>query len=213
MASLLYGPLTKKQMTKRRWNIKNKERRRILANAWRNKNKDYVNAKYREFFKNNPEEREKKRQRNREYNNRPEIIKLRKAKWHEMKKNNPEKYKKKMDRHTAWCRNRRRTNKEYRIMDNLRARVNLALKRHDAFKWESTSKLIGCSVKYLVKHLEKQFKLGMNWQNRNEWHVDHIIPCHAFNLTDPEQQKKCFHYTNLQPLWAAENYRKGKKIL
>jgi len=194
-------------------NPKLQERKRELARAWRNKNKDYVNAKARESFKNNPKKREERKQRNREYNNRPEIVKERKIKWYEMKKNNPEEYKKKMDQHVIWCRNRRHTNQEYRLMDNLRGRVNIALRRHNAFKWKSTAKLIGCSVKYLMKHLEKQFKPGMSWQNRNEWHVDHIIPCHAFNLTNPEQQKKCFHYTNLQPLWASENYRKGVKIL
>lgn len=190
-----------------------KELNRKIARAWKDKNREYYNTQRREYFKNNPEIRWKKILRDREYHNRPEIIKARKAKYHEMKKNNPEEYKKKMDRHVIWCRNRRHTNQEYRLMDNLRGRVNIALRRHNAFKWKSTAKLIGCSVKYLMKHLEKQFKPGMSWQNRNEWHVDHIIPCHAFNLTNPEQQKKCFHYTNLQPLWAAENYSKGKKIL
>jgi hypothetical protein len=45
------------------------------------------------------------------------------------------------------------------------------------------------------------------------WHVDHIIPCSSFDLTDSEQQKKCFHYTNLQPLWAIDNLKKSNKIL
>jgi DNA/RNA endonuclease G (NUC1) len=55
----------------------------------------------------------------------------------------------------------------------------------------------------------------MNWENygKNGWHIDHIIPCASFDLTDPKQQKNCFHYTNLQPLWAADNIRKSDKIL
>ncbi len=65
------------------------------------------------------------------------------------------------------------------------------------------------------EHLEKQFKEGMTWENHGlyGWHIDHIIPCASFDLTDLEQQKKCFHYTNLQPLWAKENLIKGVKIL
>jgi len=30
---------------------------------------------------------------------------------------------------------------------------------------------------------------------------------------DIEQQKKCFHYTNIQPLWAKDNIEKRDKIL
>jgi desulfoferrodoxin (superoxide reductase-like protein) len=63
--------------------------------------------------------------------------------------------------------------------------------------------------------LEKQFKLGMNWDNygRSGWHIDHIKPCASFDLTKKEEQLKCFHYTNLQPLWARENLIKSDKIL
>ncbi len=55
----------------------------------------------------------------------------------------------------------------------------------------------------------------MTWENhgRHGWHIDHIIPCAAFDLTDPEQQKKCFHYTNYQPLYTLENLKKGDRII
>ena len=49
-----------------------------------------------------------------------------------------------------------------------------------------------------------------NWQH-DGWHIDHIRPCASFDLADLEQQRQCFHYTNLQPLWAADNIRKGAK--
>ena len=50
----------------------------------------------------------------------------------------------------------------------------------------------------------------MTWQNYGDgWHIDHIHPCAAFDLTDPEQQKACFHWSNLQPLWAIDNFRKS----
>lgn len=76
-----------------------------------------------------------------------------------------------------------------------------------------TIKLIGCSIEQLKQHLEKQFKLGMSWFNYGKWHVDHIKPCASFDLTDIEQQKQCFNYTNLQPLWAEENLVKGKTCI
>jgi len=69
--------------------------------------------------------------------------------------------------------------------------------------------LIGCSAEELVAHLEAQFTEGMTWENYGEWHVDHVRPCASFDLTDPAQQRQCFHHTNLQPLWAEENLTKG----
>jgi hypothetical protein len=108
-------------------------------------------------------------------------------------------------------RNKRKTNSVYKIKKNLRRRVNQVITRND--KSDSTMNLIGCSVYELLQHLEKQFTDGMSWDNYGRWHIDHIKPCASFDLTDPEQQKKCFHYTNLQPLWAADNIRKSDKVL
>ena len=72
--------------------------------------------------------------------------------------------------------------------------------------------LVGCSIPELRKRLTQQFLPGMTWDNYGKWHIDHIRPCASFDLTDPEQQKQCFHYSNLQPLWAADNLRKGASI-
>ena len=76
-----------------------------------------------------------------------------------------------------------------------------------------TTDLLGCSIKQLKEHLEKQFKSGMFFSNYGKWHIDHIKPCASFDLSKPEEQKKCSHYTNLQPLWAKENLEKGRKLL
>ena len=75
------------------------------------------------------------------------------------------------------------------------------------------NKCTGCSPIFLISYLESKFTEGMTWDNHGEWHIDHIIPCCSFNLENEEEQKKCFHYTNLQPLWAKDNLRKGGKIL
>jgi hypothetical protein len=74
-----------------------------------------------------------------------------------------------------------------------------------------TIELAGCSLEDLMKHLESKFTEGMTWENYGRWHIDHIRPCASFSLEDPEEQKKCFHWTNLQPLWAIDNLRKSDK--
>lgn len=72
---------------------------------------------------------------------------------------------------------------------------------------------MGADIETVKKHLESLFQNGMTWDNHgfDGWHIDHIVPCAAFDLTDPEEQKKCFHYTNLQPLWAKDNLSKGDR--
>jgi hypothetical protein len=109
--------------------------------------------------------------------------------------------------------NKRKNDINYRILCNIRSRIWLALK--SLGKSNRTINLIGCSVLELKIHLEKLFLPGMTWENYGlkGWHVDHIIPCAIFDLTNPEHQKICFHYTNLQPLWWLDNLRKGAKIV
>jgi hypothetical protein len=98
----------------------------------------------------------------------------------------------------------------FNIACRLRVRLCGLLSRE--LRAESTFELTGCSLEQLVDHIESQFQDGMSWDNRSEWHIDHIRPCVSFDLTDPEQQRQCFHYTNLQPLWASDNCSKGAKL-
>ena len=109
---------------------------------------------------------------------------------------------------------RKKTDLNFKFRMVIRSRMSSALKRKSTKKEKGIIEFLGCSIQEARKHLEKQFKNGMTWENHgnNGWHIDHIIPCASFDLTDPEQQKKCFHYTNLQPLWAHENMSKGAKI-
>lgn len=78
-------------------------------------------------------------------------------------------------------------------------------------KIESTVELLGCDTNKLKQHLESQFKLGMSWDNYGLWHIDHKSPCAKFDLSKEEEQRKCFNFKNLQPLWAEENLSKGSK--
>ena len=98
----------------------------------------------------------------------------------------------------------------FRLLDNCRRRVNLAIKNNS--KSASTIELIGCTVEELKAHLEAQFTEGMSWDNYGQWHIDHIKPCAMFDFTDEAQQRECFHFTNLQPLWAEDNLRKSDKF-
>ena len=93
---------------------------------------------------------------------------------------------------------------------NLKRRMNNAIKGH--FKDCSTLKLLGCNLETVRQHLESKFTEGMSWDNYGKWHIDHIMPCASFDLSDLEQQRKCFHYTNLQPLWAKDNMQKKDKV-
>lgn len=110
-----------------------------------------------------------------------------------------------------YVKQRRQTDIEFRILTNLRRRVTYALQ--NAIKVDCTLNLIGCSLPELKLWLESQFQEGMNWENYGVygWHIDHCRPCASFDLTDPEQQRQCFNYKNLQPLWAKDNLQKSDK--
>jgi hypothetical protein len=104
---------------------------------------------------------------------------------------------------------RRREDIGFRMIGNLRHRVWTTVKNN--YKTKVTLKLIGCSVNFLKSHLASKFTPGMSWENYGKWHIDHIRPCASFDLSKPSEQRKCFHYTNLQPLWAEENLSKNDK--
>lgn len=106
---------------------------------------------------------------------------------------------------------KRSINPSHKLISNQRSRISGILKRHKTTK---TLCLLGCTAQFLKKYLENKFLEGMTWDNYGKygWHVDHIIPCSAFDLTDLEQQQICFHYSNLQPLWAIDNLKKGNKL-
>ena len=127
--------------------------------------------------------------------------------WKDNNKEHIKKYNKK------YFKSRRASDLNFRILTNLRSRISKALQLNLDIRNNKTKELIGCSVQKLKQHLESQFKEGMFWDNYGfrGWQIDHIIPCDKFDLTDSEQQKECFHYTNLQPLWWLENIIKGSK--
>lgn len=123
--------------------------------------------------------------------------------------------KKCLQRGSSYIKNRLKTDTLFRLLYNLRSRVNKAVKNNYK-KSRTTLELLGCTIPELKQHLQKQFKKGMNWKNygkgKKKWHIDHIKQCSIFDLSKLKEQRKCFHYTNLRPLWAKENLSRKKKI-
>lgn len=122
-------------------------------------------------------------------------------------KNNPEKSRQSQKKARA---KQRQRDPSSRLAPNLRTRMGAILKGES--KSASTLKLLGCSIEEWKAHLQGLFKPGMSWKNYGPvWHVDHVKPCDLFDLTIPEQQAICFHWTNTQPLFAVDNLKKGCK--
>ena len=127
--------------------------------------------------------------------------------------NNPDKikeyHKKSRPRVNIWKRNKYKNDINFKLHKQLRDRLYHALASN--VKSDSTINLLGCSIDQLKSHIESQFTIGMSWENWSfkGWHIDHIRPYSSFDLSDPTQQKECFHYSNLQPLWAIDNLKKS----
>lgn len=181
-----------------------KEQSRQSARRWYYANKKKAHAAARAWALMHPERRKeianscaKKR-----YRSNPEGSKQYARRW---KKSNREKVN---SFKRVWQSNQRKNSPSFRIEASLRGRIWHALKGRG--KADSFKNLLGCSVNELKAWLSGWFRHGMSWENYGKvWHIDHHKPCALFNLLEPEQQKQCFHYLNLRPLFAEENLRKG----
>jgi hypothetical protein len=105
----------------------------------------------------------------------------------------------------------RKINVNYRLRHRLSNRLAKIFNYKDIYK---VNEIIGCTVAELKNHLESQFLPGMTWKNYGfyGWHIDHIRPCSSYNLSDINQVKKCFHFSNLRPLWWQDNLSKGSQF-
>jgi 16S rRNA C967 or C1407 C5-methylase (RsmB/RsmF family) len=191
--------------------IKTKERDIVTSEERKQYNKQY-------YLDN----KEKRRQSNKQYrlNNKEKIkqYNLDNKEYHkEYRLKNKEKikqYKKQYDlnnkeKRRKYQNERKKRDPNYKLIKIIRTRIINVLKGR--YKSKRTIELLGCSIEEAWNHLESKFKPGMTKENHGLWHIDHIKPCASFDLTDPEQQAICFHYTNLQPLWAVDNRRKGSR--
>ena len=98
------------------------------------------------------------------------------------------------------------------VKKNLRIRMHRALR--GIIKVGRTKELLGCSIEDFRRYIETKFITGMTWENYGcVWEIDHIMPCAIYDLSRPEHQRSCFHFSNLQPLFKSDNRRKHAKVL
>ena len=108
----------------------------------------------------------------------------------------------------AYQRKRRKEDHAYRTKAYIRSRIWHCFNKNGVKKTAKTSEIMGCSPEFLNAHFEKYFTDDMSWENRNEWHIDHVVPCCAFGPSI-EEQKILHWYGNLRPMFASENCSKG----
>ena len=122
-------------------------------------------------------------------------------------------YQRHKQKRVAWEYQYRRTNINRKVSVSLRNRLNAVLRGN--IKSSSVLILLGCHLNEFKIHFESKFTEGMTWNHflAGKIHIDHIRPCIDFDLSKSDQQNLCFHYTNLQPLWARDNLKKGAKRL
>jgi hypothetical protein len=101
---------------------------------------------------------------------------------------------------------RRREDIGFRILGNLRCRIRDTVRGQKSAR---TVLLLGCSIPSFLLYIESKFEPGMTWQNYGKlWEIDHIMPCAIFDLSKSEHQKRCFHFSNMQPLTVTDNRKK-----
>lgn len=171
------------------------EKQKEKSKKWREENPEKVKESMRRWLEEN---KEYKKQKDKEY-----------------REAHKEAYK---ENHRKWCREQYHKMKkengpdfiQYKLKSNIGRRIREILGQD---KSERCIDYVGCSLDELRSHIEKTFVEGMTWDNYgSEWHVDHMIPCAAFDMNDPLQQKACWHHTNLQALCAKENISKKDKF-
>lgn len=182
---------------------KNREKALAHMAEYRRLNPEKVAAAKKAAMLKNPEHYSSKRKA--DYLARQEESKARARQW---KAENPERRAK---TESEYRKRRYRQDPVYALETLCRARILLAFSAKRIRKESPTAKMLGCGYSELRTHLERQFSPGMSWGNRGtEWHIDHRIPLSSASTAE-ELERLC-HFSNLQPLWAADNYSKGAKM-
>jgi hypothetical protein len=189
-----------KSKAQKKWRENNKN----YQKEWRSKNPDRIEYE-KEYYKKNKEKYDEN-----------------KKNW---RKNNPDKEKKIRDKykkekskeindyHRKWKANKRLTDMQYKIKENISRRIRYELTNISKTKNKKTIEYIDCDIQFLKIYLESKFEFGMSWANYGKlWHIDHIIPCNYWNLENDVDNYLCWNYRNLQPLWAFSNKSKRDTV-
>jgi hypothetical protein len=187
--------ISKKQKDYR---VNNSEEIYKKAKEWYKNNKEIVSKKSKEYRLKNAEE---VKERKKDYYEKNKDIISKKQK--DYKSNNKDKRNKNE-------RERRANDNLFKITSSIRTLISMSIRNKGYTKKSKTYEILGCTFEEFKLHIESQFTEGMSWDNRNKWHLDHIIPISSAKTE--EEVIKLNHYTNFQPLWAIDNLRKGNKI-
>jgi len=109
-------------------------------------------------------------------------------------------------KHKEYNYNKYHSDKQFKLKSRLRFRLRAAT-IYD-YGTKNMEPLLGCTINEFREHIRLQFAPGMNWDNYGKWEFDHIKPVSDFDLTDDVELKKCYHHTNLRPMWSSKNRTK-----
>ena len=116
----------------------------------------------------------------------------------------------------AYFRNKRATDPLFKLLSSCRVLIGKKFKDNNHIKASKTVDILGCSMNDFKEYIQKQFSDGMTWDNYGSmWHLDHIIPVMWKNdgIVTEEKIIERNHYTNFQPMWAVDNYKKQNKFI
>jgi hypothetical protein len=165
--------------------------KKVADKKYREKNKEKLSKKHKDWYENNKE------------------------KWNEYIKEYREKNRDKIKQLKRNYEKTRKTNDPlYKLISNFRTAIYQVLKENRVDKNQSYFDVLQYTPEQLIVHLEKQFTEGITWENYGEWHVDHKLPISSFNIQKMGDSEfmKCWSLENLQPMWGEENIRKSNKI-
>jgi len=194
----------KMEILKRRKIYHQNNREKILKKFkeyWKS-NKSELCKKQKEYRKNNIQ-KIKLHNKNRYNKSDKKLISIKRKNYYLVNKSNI------ISRVIKYEKKRMETDLNFKLRKRLKCRLKAALNGN--YKSGSAINNLGCSIDDFKLYIELKFNIGMSWENYGKWHIDHIRPCSSFDLTKEDEQRKCFHYTNLQPLWAKDNLVKGNR--
>ena len=184
---------------KKQYNLDNKSKIKEWNDSYKELNNDKIKESGKLYRENNKELIAAKKRQYRQENK--EKLKERDKKYFQSYK------------HTANEKMKEKLNSDplFKLKHNIRSSILKAFVRNGFSKNSTnTTTILGCTFEELSSHLESQFLEGMSWDNRGEWHIDHIVPS-TFGQTE-EEIILLNHYSNLRPLWAADNISKFNKL-
>ncbi len=139
--------------------------------------------------------------------NHPDIHREKCRRWRNKHRDHLRKYRR------EYLASRTKTDVKFKIINRLRKRLYMCVRQNQ--KSGSALKLLGCSLDDFRIYIESRWEIGMTWENygKHGWHFDHIMPCAIFDLSKPDHQKRCFHFSNIQPMWANDNWCKHDTVV